>query len=644
MSTEKIDEKQDGTATKNKLPSFESLNIPPHLLSALYDLKYESPSEIQINALPKLMETPPRNFIGQSQTGSGNTVTFLIAALNCIQQELMQTQVIVVAPTCELVKQIVDVAVNLSKYMKIKVRKLILPPDDQEETFDDHLIVGLPNVLKICIQNENINLQMLRMIILDEADELLVASNPGYAQIIPLLKTIPKTAQRVLFSSTINAIKQETLNSYFPNAEKVELSVDKLLPDNVVQYFVLLATVDERMQFLRDLYKQFAIGQLIVFVQTTEQGNELYRFLTDDNHQVSVVRGGDMTGAERDTALESFRKGITRVLVSTNVVARGIDIPQVNIVINFDVPRQPDQLPDHDTYLHRIGRAGRYGRVGVALTFVDENETEPIEYFSWEKKNMMTMRKKYKRNKKEKHQKKNKEEKHQKKNKEDKKKNKEEEDKKKNKKEDKKKNKEEEDKKKNKKEKQLKKNKEERQLKNNIEEKHQKKNKEQDKKKNKEEEDKKKNKKEDKKKNKEEDKKKNKKEEDKKKNKEEDKKNKKEEDKKKNKKKSIRRRIKKKLQILSLLQYGKVIEQRKKINEDGSIGSIFGNCSICLEQIVVGDEITIIADCLHPYHKTCILPWFEQKILGKRREEVIFFCPNCRYQIKSLALGTIAPT
>ncbi|KAA6381504.1 MAG: hypothetical protein EZS28_022968, partial [Streblomastix strix] len=88
---------------------------------------------------------------------------------------------------------------------------------------------------------------------------------------------------------------------------------------------------------------------------------------------------------------------------------------------------------------------------------------------------------------------------------------------------------------------------------------------------------------------------------------------------------------------------GNVIEQRKKINEDGSIGSIFGICSICQEQIVVGDEITIIADCLHPYHKVCILPWFESKLFGKRREEVNFFCPNCRYQIKSLVLGTIAP-
>ncbi|KAA6354750.1 MAG: hypothetical protein EZS28_049723, partial [Streblomastix strix] len=96
-------------------------------------------------------------------------------------------------------------------------------------------------------------------------------------------------------------------------------------------------------------------------------------------------------------------------------------------------------------------------------------------------------------------------------------------------------------------------------------------------------------------------------------------------------------------QIISQIQFGIVIEKRRKINQDGSVGSIFGICSICQEQIVVGDEITIIADCLHPYHKACILPWFESKLFGKRREEVNLFCPNCRYQIKSLVLRTIAP-
>ncbi|KAH7831963.1 putative cytoplasmic ATP-dependent RNA helicase Dbp5 [Monocercomonoides exilis] len=368
--------------------TFEELGIKNSLLKGLYDLGYESPSLIQSRALPLLMQIPPRNFIGQAQSGTGKTATFLIAALSCIQEELSAPQVIVIAPTRELAGQIYDVCVQLCRYTKISVKRLISMPGFIDDQFGvaitDHIIISTPGSVNNYVQHGEIDLMMLRMIILDEADELVVEGKTGYSHTIPILKQIPSTTQVVLFSATMNAIPKKVMDRFAPNAIRIELTTDQLTLDEIEQFYVVLSSFDEKCQFITDLYEQFSIGQMIIFVQTRETAQSLHSFLEKSGHSVSVlIGGGQMSGAERDAAIANFRSGRTRVMVSTNVLARGIDISQVNCVINFEIPLDASHLPSPETYLHRIGRTGRFGRKGVALSFVDLNDYDMIAFFQW---------------------------------------------------------------------------------------------------------------------------------------------------------------------------------------------------------------------------------------------------------------------
>ncbi|KAK2953497.1 putative poly-A RNA export protein DBP5 [Blattamonas nauphoetae] len=369
--------------------TFESLGIPPQIIRAIYDMKYETPSEIQAKALPIILKEPRRHFVGQAQSGTGKTATFLIAALCSIDTRIQSPQAIIVAPSRELANQIYNVGLKLAKYSGITIKRLIPQPDDSDDQFGvgitEQIIVSTPTSLNDYIQHGEVMTEDLKIAIFDEADEQFVQTKPNYSHSLPILRSLGPTTQIVFFSATLTAISDDFYTRFLPNCKKISLSTAQLSLDEIVQFYVVFLSTDEKLQFLGEIFSRLPIGQLVIFVESNQTAHLVQSHLIAQGNSVGIiVGGGEMSGAERDTVLSQFRSAKLRILVSTNVISRGIDVDAVNLVINFAPPTDPNtHLPDPETYLHRIGRTGRYKKKGVALTFITPDEYKLMSFFSW---------------------------------------------------------------------------------------------------------------------------------------------------------------------------------------------------------------------------------------------------------------------
>ncbi|KAK6455114.1 RNA helicase required for poly mRNA export [Scheffersomyces xylosifermentans] len=356
--------------------SFEELGLTPELLKGLYAMKFNKPSKIQEKALPLLISNPPRNMIGQSQSGTGKTAAFSLTMLSRVVESEPHTQCLCLAPTRELARQTLEVISTMGKFTKITTQLIVPDSLERGKSTNAHILVGTPGIVMDLIKRRKINVSKVKVFVLDEADNMLDAQGLG-DQCVRVKRTLPTTTQLVLFSATFPEKVRQYAEKFVPNANSLELKQEELNVDGIKQLYMDCNSEAHKFEVLCELYGLLTIGSSIIFVERKDTANTLYSKMKKEGHTCSILHGGLET-SERDRLIDDFREGRSKVLITTNVLARGIDIASVSMVVNYDLPTDKDGHPDPSTYLHRIGRTGRFGRVGVSISFIHDKRSYDI--------------------------------------------------------------------------------------------------------------------------------------------------------------------------------------------------------------------------------------------------------------------------
>ena len=352
---------------------WDELDISIQLLRGIYAFGFETVSPIQKKAIKPIISG--RDVIAQAQSGTGKTATFTIGALSVIDLELKAPQVLILSPTRELTRQTANVINGIGCMMpKLNVQVLIggtFIKDDLDLITENppHIIAACPGrIYDVIRRNRNIT-KHIKTIIMDEADEML--SSGFKEQIYNIFQYLNNKIQICLFSATIPNYIQEIINKIMKNPIRIEVKSEQLTLEGISQYYVAIDNDLQKYDTLKDLYSIISVSQCIIYANSLKRVNDLYQAMLTDGFPVCCIHGS-MEKEERDKAFTDFKLGKFRVLISSNVTARGIDIQQVSVVINFDLPK------DIHTYLHRIGRSGRWGRKGVGINFITRRDVTKI--------------------------------------------------------------------------------------------------------------------------------------------------------------------------------------------------------------------------------------------------------------------------
>ena len=350
--------------------SFDTLNLKDNLLRGIYSYGFENPSKIQHLAIPKIIEG--KDLIAQAQSGTGKTGAFVIGVLNKINIEEKSTQVLILSPTHELVHQISEVVKELSSYMDISFMKVLGGTNMNEcrkgLESNPQIIIGTPGRVLDMIQKQCLFTEKLNTLVFDEADEIL---SYGFKEsIYHIVQYMSQGAQICLFSATIPEDVLELTEKFMNNPEKILVKKEQLTLEGITQFYI---RVNEwKFDVLKDLYDTINISQCIIYINSKNKLMDVYNNLTRENFPVSYIHG-ELTSAERKDVMEKFRGGQSRILLSTDLLSRGIDVQQLSLVINFDLPKSKE------TYIHRIGRSGRYGRKGVAINLITDRDIQSMK-------------------------------------------------------------------------------------------------------------------------------------------------------------------------------------------------------------------------------------------------------------------------
>lgn len=360
--------------------TFEELGLSQALLRGVYEKKFNRPSKIQGAALPVILGK--RNLIAQAQSGTGKTAAFVLGMLSQVEPAVAVPQAVCLCPTRELARQIVGVVRDLGRHTRAQaflcVPEAATPPRGAK--LAEHVVVGTPGSVLGLFGRKSCDERAIRVLVLDEADVMLDQQGLG-DQSVRLAKLLPKRCQYLLFSATFPQRVAEFARRVVPEpVSTITLKPRELVIARIRQFFIDCGSPQRRFAVLCEVYKSISIGQSIIFVQTQQTAEFVGQQLVDNGFTVSVIHGG-FSPEERDTILDRFRLGRTRVLVSTNVLARGIDVLQVSLVVNYDVPLSRDGTPEPETYLHRIGRTARYGRSGIAVNLIGDSQAKEALMF-----------------------------------------------------------------------------------------------------------------------------------------------------------------------------------------------------------------------------------------------------------------------
>ncbi|SCP05692.1 ATP-dependent RNA helicase DBP5, putative [Plasmodium ovale] len=386
--------------------TWEELKIDNELIQILTYQKFLGPSKIQAYALPIIINSN-NNLIAQSQNGSGKTLTFVIAMLTKINRTLKCLQALCICPTRELSQQNYEVIGNFTKYLNVKVF-LAVPLCEKYNKSDGYqLYVGTPGKTLDFMKRKYIDTSNVRLFILDEADDLIDIKNNMSSQVETIKRFLPKYCQILLFSATYNKEVRIFADQFAPKATKISVRQEDLTLKCVKQYYLITENEEQKYYYLSELYCSMTISQCVIFVNSKKGAFNLYEFMTENNHNVTLIcadsvisrftknkiQKANIIGMDpktRDSLMADFKKGISKVLICTDLLARGIDVPSISLVINFDLPYiyqgrigENANLPSNqrvnmETYIHRIGRTGRFGTKGMAINFVSKNQMPHI--------------------------------------------------------------------------------------------------------------------------------------------------------------------------------------------------------------------------------------------------------------------------
>lgn len=359
--------------------NFDNLNLKKELLKGIYAYGFEYPSDIQKISIKPIIDK--RNIIAQSQSGTGKTACFGIGLIQNIDLSIKKTQCIILTPTRELAKQIYNVLESLTKFLPELNIDLVIGGNvgnyntkinkfnhmKKENNKVNHILVATPGRLYDCIQKNKIDIKYIKTFVLDEADEML--SFGFYEQVSNILDFLNKKTQILLFSATIPPEMLKLIKSCNLLNNPVEILVNEVnvTLDGIKQFYVAVSD-QYKYETLLELYNCININQAIIYSNNKRKVEDITKQLINDNFAANYI-SGDMKQIERNAVMEEFRSGGIRVLVTTDLLARGIDIQQISLVVNYDIPN------DIESYIHRIGRSGRFGRKGVSINFLDPTKS-----------------------------------------------------------------------------------------------------------------------------------------------------------------------------------------------------------------------------------------------------------------------------
>ena len=376
----KMNEMNNNNEEKNNLMSsnfdesvetFDELDLKEDLLRGIYGYGFEKPSLIQQKAILPIIKG--NDVIAQAQSGTGKTGAFVIGTLELIEQNKDEIQCLVLSPTRELANQTYMVYQFIGEYLKLKICLLIggtsLGHNIEQLKGGAHVLVGSPGRVLDLLSKKLLSLTDLKVFVLDEADEML--SKGFLDNIKEIIKYIPTTCKTLLFSATMPKEIVEISDKFMNNPSKILLKNEELTLEGIKQYYVYLKKSD-KLEVLLQIYRGIEIAQAIIYCNRKKSVEEVTEELKKKGHMISSIHG-DLKQSERDNIMRDFRKCATRILVTTDLLARGIDVYQVSLVINYEMPKQKE------TYIHRIGRSGRFGRKGNAINFVTPDEKELLQ-------------------------------------------------------------------------------------------------------------------------------------------------------------------------------------------------------------------------------------------------------------------------
>jgi translation initiation factor 4A len=349
--------------------TWDDFGLKPSLLRGIYSCGFEAPSDIQKKAIPHVLKQ--KDVIGQAQSGTGKTGAFTISAIQSVDVSKDTTQVIIIVPTHELVSQTCEVLRVLSQFTpELRVKQLVGGTSINEDINElrnnpPHIVVACTGRLFDMIKRRAVGISNVNLCILDEADEML---SFGFKdQIYNIFQSLSPNVQIALFSATMPAPILQLTEKFMRDPVRIVVEPEKLNLEGIHQYYITMYDDRSKYETIKDIFQRMNACQTIIYINSVPRVIDLYNAMVGDGFAVCCIHS-NMTKPERKEVITQFRSGTYRLLISSNLTARGVDIQQVNTVINFDIPRTPE------LYLHRIGRSGRWGRKGVAINFVTKHD------------------------------------------------------------------------------------------------------------------------------------------------------------------------------------------------------------------------------------------------------------------------------
>lgn len=368
------------TANLKIYSSFDEMNLPDNILRGIYSFGFEKPSPIQQKAIVPIKEG--NDILAQAQSGTGKTGTFCIGTLSRVDPALKSPQVLVLAPTRELAEQIESVARGLGSYMGVNVYCATggkeIHHDLKALQNGAQFIVGTPGRIYDLMNRKGyagngpaLGRNNIRVLVMDEADQML--ENKFREQVMSILELgFPKEVRVALFSATMPGEVVEFADKLLKNPVRILIPPEAVTLDGIKQYFVDLDREDWKFDCICDLFSSLSINQAMIYANKRQRVEWLFEKMQSQGFPVSYIHG-EMDVGERRRRMADFRSGSSRILISTDLTARGIDVQQVSLVINYELPIQKE------SYIHRIGRSGRYGKKGTAINLIGPDEKSVLD-------------------------------------------------------------------------------------------------------------------------------------------------------------------------------------------------------------------------------------------------------------------------
>ena len=356
--------------------SFDAMGLPDNLLRGVYSYGFERPSAIQSKAIVPIVQG--RDVLAQAQSGTGKTGTFVIGALSHLNPDLPKPQVLILVHVRELAEQIAKVARSLSSAMKVKVLCAVggnsLQNDIRSLEDGAQFIVGTPGRIYDLMSRGVLDRSEMKVLIMDEADQML--EDLFYKQVMCILEMgFPVTTKVALFSATMPEKVVAVADKILNNPVRILIPPTAVRLEGIQQFYIDLDREDHKFECICDLYKHLNITQAVIFCNKRQKAEILAEKMSAQGFPITCLHG-ELEKTERQRRMEQFIQGQTRVMIATDIISRGIDVQQISLVINYELPTNTE------SYVHRIGRAGRYGRKGTTINLLLPEEANKMKEIS----------------------------------------------------------------------------------------------------------------------------------------------------------------------------------------------------------------------------------------------------------------------